>query len=348
MRLSYRLSSIISQFLCESCEHVGIENGELHFTTYYHCMKTINISVLILAIAFSIPALAQEATEDSGFMILADWKDGDRKVYRKTVDKIKVKGNDTVQNVRSSITIEVKVLKKTKSSYTLQWTTKDFTSSVASTLLNKIGNALTNTKIIFTTNENGVFQNVENWREIGQNIARVTELMKEELNEYPDVVSSLIPIAVASSSKEMIERKSAEEIRVLHTFYQVPFMSNDTVSVKVPSTIPLSETPILANVAYGVKNVDMENSRVTVWMKQWFDKDQLEKAVNGAAKVLPNKLDSAKISAQALAMRGNETLVVTTYDFQGWVTESEVTNTIVAADLAMITKSSYVLDEKKR
>ncbi|MFN5866395.1 MAG: hypothetical protein ACK45R_05300, partial [Candidatus Kapaibacterium sp.] len=250
-------------------------------------MKTINISVLILAIAFSIPALAQEAAEDSGFMILADWKDGDRKVYRKTVDKIKVKGNDTVQNVRSSITIEVKVLKKTKSSYTLQWTTKDFTSSVASTLLNKIGNALTNTKIIFTTNENGVFQNVENWREIGQNIARVTELMKEELNEYPDVVSSLIPLAVASSSKEMIERKSAEEIRVLHTFYQVPFMSNDTVSVKVPSTIPLSETPILANVAYGVKNVDMENSRVTVWMKQWFDKDQLEKAVNGAAKVLP-------------------------------------------------------------
>lgn len=223
--------------------------------------KSLLVSFLLLP--FLLIGQSDTLTE---VPFVAYWAKGD--TYNFEVKKIerKIRNGNLEKNDTSSYTGIFEVLDSTATSYTIKWTPINHSIvdlDLAPEVMEKL--ATTNLEyLIYTTNELGEYQGIENIEEI-QSLARAvvdgllkdTSVFKVTLPEQTR--NTLESTLRRMESRQFIEMGMFPELRHLHSPFGAAYSRYDTIHYEDVFTIPLWQSAAKANGTIWIDSIDVTN-----------------------------------------------------------------------------------------
>lgn len=182
-------------------------------------MKTLFLSTLIL-LSFSVHS--QNIPTDSSVTCVAYWKKGDtRQIFiTKTLQKWK-KGSVTESGTARYKAI-LRVLDSTSTGYKMEWTyVKPDGADNAGAGLEDL---FFNQKIIYTTDDVGIFDSLANYQQILKLVEASIDLLKKQSVKKPGTDSVMEIVKSVFNSRESIENFLLQEINLLHSPYGTEYL----------------------------------------------------------------------------------------------------------------------------
>lgn len=256
----------------------------LNNTQYVLVMKT---KLTFLSILFSILSTvnAQINIADSTVQIISYWDLNESHVYEITQITNSKEDDNTAKIDSISMKAKVTVTDSTATSYIVTWEFSDYNmrESVFSPRLEMLLKAR---KIIYKTNELGVFEDLLNWEEVRDNlIARTKESIaivggeydSDEFRENMDKVMSSTLQTI--SSKEYILNKEIEPVQLFHTFMGSAFKLGEIIEseIQTPNNY-FPEKPFNAKVTLYLDTIATEDNYSVIRYEQMVDQEQLTTA----------------------------------------------------------------------
>jgi hypothetical protein len=180
---------------------------------------------------------AQLLLNDSTLNLYARWEKGEiaNFTYRQTreryVDGI-LKSYDSYLS-----TIQLKVLRSNARMKKVRWSYANIESEVPkkSALLNDLASIALGTKVIYKTDENGVFKELTNWKQVRKVVYKSLDRIQQTYqNEFVD--SMVLASKELYATKESIEKLVISDIQLLHTIYGNEFVLRRKEAI--PTTLP--------------------------------------------------------------------------------------------------------------
>lgn len=247
--------------------------------------------LLLYVLFFFIPLiiLAQTdavTTDDAALediQIIAYWSKGD--VYRFDVTKVdyRTSQGEVTKNDTTNYTGRFEVMDSTATAYTIKWTMEDYSplSETTSSLMDELGVDLTTgfTDIIYSTNELGVYQQIENLEEIqvfvNEVIAKMLE--KPEFNNpefSPEKMKAIRTNLERIGQRGFIETSMFPELKQLHSVFGGAYSQSDTLRYEDQFFVPLWNGMAKAYGTVYLDTVDVSDDYVH--LKQLVDVNETE------------------------------------------------------------------------
>lgn len=197
--------------------------------------KTRNLILLLLLCCLAMTAaaqvynLAESETDEDTINIISYFDKGDTMTYNYSHEKIKIREGDTTRESSFSLEFRIAVIDSTSQGYRMEvtplsyeFTEEDSTSSA----ITRLGwSILKDVRCIFSTNEVGEIQHIENWREISKQLkAILKQSIDKAFNDTPELDSVMSRkqlermLSIKYSSEEGI-RDAYEELDMLFAYH---------------------------------------------------------------------------------------------------------------------------------
>ena len=162
-------------------------------------------------LAAAAAAYAQEP-QDSTVYIIARWQAGDKYAYEYSSKECKTANGDTTEFAYSNAILTYEILEETETSYKASVTYKDeFSSNQLNNMLNDLlAERYGDPKIIFTTDQYGTLQSIDNIQELSDQIVSIID----------DMVKILINVN---------EETPMEQVDMLKEQLKTMFSNHDTI-----------------------------------------------------------------------------------------------------------------------
>ena len=201
--------------------------------------KTRNLILLLLLCCLAMTAaaqvynLAESETDEDAINIISYFDKGDTMTYNYSHEKIKIREGDTTRESSFSLEFRIAVIDSTSQGYRMEvtplsyeFTEEDSTSSA----ITRLGwSILKDVRCIFSTNEVGEIQHIENWREISKQLkAILKQSIDKAFNDTPELDSVMSRkqlermLSIKYSSEEGI-RDAYEELDMLFAYHGIAF-----------------------------------------------------------------------------------------------------------------------------
>ena len=140
------------------------------------------LTSIIIAVLAAAAAYAQ-APQDSTVNIIARWKAGDKYAYEYSAKEFKTVNGDTTEVSFSNAIYIYEILEETENSYKVSVSYKDeYSSDQMNNMLNDLlAERYGDPKVIFTTNQYGTLQSIDNVQELSDQIVSIIDEMVEIL-----------------------------------------------------------------------------------------------------------------------------------------------------------------------
>lgn len=192
---------------------------------------------------------------------VAYWNVGDSKNYKVTKKNVRFKNNIETENQTTVYEMKCTVVDSSEFSYTLEW---EYQNTLMNTLEipQEIQNALDKyklVKVIYTTNEVGVFQEILNWEEF-RNMTNdmLDKLVELNMSTNKNFAKVIEPIKKIYSSKESITSLILKEIQIFHFPLGVEFNAMDTLKYEELLPNLMGGEPIKGNGTVYFENINMD------------------------------------------------------------------------------------------
>lgn len=268
--------------------------------------KTLFLFLLLIASAVSLSA--QNRITDSSVTCIAFWKKGEERKLKITHTKSRgTSETDMRSEDAMSYIARVTVLDSTADGYKIKW--KFTQPQLQKTGVIKDGSGVPifdGMEFIFSTNDGGMFMELENWEEVRDNYRKLFLLSAKDTTDA--VFKSTMEKALAMfSTREQVENSMIKEIQIYHSVYGLEF---NRAVVKTAAILPspyVSEglpatTEIVANLspvssAYLTigMNVQLERKGTAKVLKEVFKK----MGVSGNDADLNKAIESMDISEKS-------------------------------------------------
>ncbi|MGE0637516.1 MAG: hypothetical protein AB7P01_13815 [Bacteroidia bacterium] len=223
------------------------------------------IATLILAAALTLPARSQTDTIKVPFV--AYWSVGDSYNFKVTKVTQKWKEGALTNNDTSAYLANFLVTDSTATAYTINWTYENNLKSdyqIPEELMDKFSK-YRNSSVIYTTDELGTFQGINNWLELSSMVKGMFNDLLSVYDKEPGEVTERVkkamqPIMQIYSSKESIEGVVLKELQYLHFPYGVEFNSNDTIRYEEQLPNMFGGNPINGKAKIYFESVDTTES----------------------------------------------------------------------------------------
>ena len=301
--------------------------------------------LLTLFLFTYICSYSQINLEDSTVQVISYWDKNEVQNY-KIINKKTKYNNDVIISSDSTINyVEVTVLDSTKNSYTIQWLYRDYkvnNDEISQMLSNLPGN----TKVIYKTNELGVFQEVVNWEEIRDDMNQSIEgLIKEmkEGNKMDDenTEKAIKQIIATFSTKEAIENIVVTDIQQFHSFHGAVYPIGETLEYETQLPNILGPEPFSANLYVTLEEIYPDNNSYLINSQTVVSKDQLLKAMveyfNKTAESVGKQLDPALFENMELE---NQIVNYSEIHETGWILYSTLTKIVKSGSSTMVDECS--------
>lgn len=291
-------------------------------------MKNI-LSILLLIIT---PGLLYSQTEeaaeqnDSTYAAVCYWSTGDSQEYLVTTIQEKTSNGEIISKDSTSYRFQLLVLDSTATSYTIQWTCKDFSLNTES--LSKHITFPSDMNIIYRTDELGIFEEIINWEEIqGFIFKSIKDLMENEneIDGKPKLGKDFyLQFMKTLSSKEAIETLIMIDVQQYHMFYGVEYTLNDPyiVELEVPNVI--DDKPFTSQAYFSLDKI-YPDGFFELSSTQSISEDELASSVVKYLKSLGQEIDLKEVIKLRLK---NETKTVSILNDMGTVEYSFMEKTI--------------------
>lgn len=294
---------------------------------------------ILLLFFFSFAAFtssAQVNMADSTAQVISYWDQGEKQIYTITTEKIKIKGSDTTSKESISYDVEITVLKAEDKSYTIEWLYKYNVDDTENPQTKKLLNINNNLKVIYKTDELGIFIEVVNWKEIKDYIHQAMLVLKKEYDNVPNFDKALKQIENTYSTKEAIESVSIKDIQQFHSFHGGKYKLSEVLEfeMKVPNLI--GDVPFDSDMIVYLDEVNVEDKNFIIRSSQEVNAEQLTNATFDFLTTTAKKLKIAPPIREDIKDLYNQTLTSSRIHDTGWVIYSIQTKTISSDDVKNI------------
>jgi len=289
-------------------------------------MKKFSLfSLLSLCI---MPLFAQINMADSTVQVVSYWDKGEKQNYTITLEKIKLKGEDTTSKELISYDVEVSVTGATKNSYTVQWDYKNFKTNDKNELTQELSKINKNMQVIYKTDEMGGFIEVINWKEIRAYNQKAIAVLRKKFGTAPEIEKMLKQIENSFSTKEAIEAASIKDIQQFHSFHGGKYKLHEEISDKIKVPNVLTNIPFDADYSLYLDEINETDNNYILRSSQVVDSTQL---MDATFQFLSNLAKSMNIKApkkEDIKGLSNDIQLASRIHGTGWVVYSIQTTTV--------------------
>ncbi len=254
-------------------------------------MNKSNSILFILFFCFCVKVHSQSDTTFVPFV--AYWEVGDEYNFRVTKIKEQWKAENKTKYDSSAYTTKFKVLEATDTSYLINWTYENQLASGLQ-LPSELEEDLSDfnfTSVLYTTNELGTFEGIQNWEEISDVTNKVIDAIltytrdnsEGEIDES-DFRNAMQPFTQAYSSKEGIERLVLSELQYFHFPFGLEYPAKDTVYYEEQLPNMFGGNPIRADIKLYFEEIDFENSISSMIQKSTLNSEDTRDVLLGVLK----------------------------------------------------------------
>lgn len=291
-------------------------------------MKQLLIAGLLLL--SNLIGFAQINMADSTAQAIGYWSKGEKQNYLITIEKTLIESGDTTSTIGSSSEVEVSILDSTENSYTIQWQFKNIKIAHDSLLEKQLLDIVPLVKVVFSTDELGVFNELINLQEILDFQIKVSGILKEHtrLNERIDI--PFIDLAL-------------QDIQHFHSFHGGSYKLGEELEAKVEIPILQTGQSIDADLTFQLEEINEDDNFFVLSSLQKVNTQQLIDITlaHSAGLTAETRHDSLKIND--FEGMTNEVATFTSIHGSGWVLYSEMIKTVNIGDVEVIEMHSIEL-----
>lgn len=308
----------------------------LQFSNLNKVKKMKKRVLTILFLLIGITAFGQINMADSTVQVITYWDKGEKQNYTLTEEKIKIRGTDTISKDLMTCDVEITVLKETDKSYTIQWLYKNIKTNSTDPAIQKIINMTNDMKIIFKTDELGIFLEVINWKEIKKYIQKQTKILRKDFKAIPEMDNIINQVGATYSTKEAIESTAIKEIQQFHTFHGAKFKLGEILQAEQKGHNLYGAEPFDIDLSVYLEEINEEDNNFTMRSIQAVNQEQLTNTVFDYLTKMAKKMNIPSPKREDLKDLKNETLTASRIHETGWVIYSFQTTTVTLDDTTNI------------
>lgn len=304
-------------------------------------MKTTTLSIILFL--FTVNMFSQINIADSTVNVVAYWDKGEKQDYTIIKTRTKIENGDTtsVESVRYEV--ELSVVDSTANSYTMQWIYKDVISDNKNPFVAHANKTVKGLKILYSTDEMGVYKEILNWEEINQYMQKQYDLYRDLVKSDPEMVDFVNKSQAIYANKSLLEASGFKEIKQFHNFYGGAFKLGEIVKAEVETSSPFSSEPVMADLSVLLSGIDTENSFYVMESLHSINQEQLGNMAFNAVKQIGEGLDVDLPKREDFVGLSNETYIVSSIHHWGWILYSELTTTVNVGNATNIDECSIEL-----
>jgi hypothetical protein len=297
-------------------------------------------------ISFTTTVNAQNRYTDTSATCIAFWKNQEARIYQ--VKRTKQKYDEGVlrSSGESYYEAHIKVLDSTETGFKIEWTYKNFRSSIknefAIASLNAIMESL---KVVYRTDDLGMFTELLNWEEVRDKAlsnyqAALTAKAREE-----EFIVALNQLKAIFQSKENIEAIMIKDVQMLHSPFGVEFTkSGMSLEAQLPNVT--GGEPFPATIVLKLDEINERANKAVVSVNQAIDKGKAGPVIAAILMKLSTKpLDDAELVKRIKDMDITDLVQFTYAIDSGWFTRIFYERTSIVADMKLM--ETYEFMEKK-
>ena len=241
--------------------------------------KTILIfrvkAVFLFLLGFAFPSIGQIDLSDTTAVVIAHWKMNEVQTY-----KVSAVTNTTEEdNVIASETIiydlSVKVVDSTQVGYILEWTRKNYEVSTDKDFDLSLIKIVEGIPFWITTDEFGSSIQVLNWEDVGSEIKKRAEVLKETNKDFPERIKKINKLVRQSSSKELLEMTMIMDAQQFFAFHGAKYKFDERIDLKVKVPNNFGGDPLDANSTLIMDQVNLKQGTFIIRSSQRINPQQL-------------------------------------------------------------------------
>lgn len=268
---------------------------------------------------------------DSTAQAISYWDKGEKYNYTVVNERIKLKDADTTLKEATTMDVEVKVLKATPTSYTVQWLFKDIRSNSADPDMRKFASATKSMKVIFITDELGAVEQIVNWKDIQKHMMKAHSNLKKTVKLTSEMDRMLRQLEATYATEEMIETFYVKEINQFHTFHGAKYTLGEVLEVQGQLPNLYGGAPLDMEVSVSLREIDVEDDTCVLVTTQIVNVEQLKDAIFAYLSKVAKEKNSPAPKREDLNKLKNEASITSRIHDTGWVIASK-RETIVISD----------------
>lgn len=299
-------------------------------------MLRIHHLLFLLLSLVTFASSAQINMADSTAQVVTYWDKGEKQNYTVTVEKLKIKGEDTTSKEYVSYDVEITVLKAEDKSYTVEWLYKNMQSNNENPVIQKILKINNDLKVVYKTDELGIFVEVVNWKEIKDFIQEAMTILKKDYNEIPGMDKVFNQIEKTYSTREAIESVSIADIQQFHVFHGGKYKLAEQIelNMKVPNLY--GDVPFDSQILVYLDEVNTDDKNFIIRSSQEINPEQLTNATFEYLTKMATTLKTTPPKRDDIKDLANQTLTASRIHDTGWVIYSVQTKTVTSEDISSV------------
>lgn len=287
---------------------------------------------------YFITVNAQINASDSSFQVISYFNKLEKQSYAVTTDKYRVIGNDSSRRETISYEVDVTVLDSSAKEYTIEWFYKNFVvlNSEGDETMKRLASIANNCKVIYKTDELGVFKEVVNWKEVRNFMQSSFESLKKEFKEQTILDNVYDLIKDTYSSKEAIESVAIQDIIQFHSFYGAQYKIGEELSGNTQVPNVYGNKPFDAQFTAYLDELNFEDLNGILRYTQVVDKTQLSDATYQFLCEIAKKANTEKPKREEVQDISNEVSTGSRIHTSGWVIYSIQTKLVSSGKVSNV------------
>lgn len=284
-------------------------------------MKIIT-SFCTLLIASVTICNAQNRTTDTSATCIAFWKNKATKAYqiKHSKERSSAKGITTSEAIYEA---HLKITDSTAAGFTVEWVYKNFKSTgAADNNINSLNAILEGLKIIYKTDDVGIFNELVNWKEVKEFAIGNYEKAVVNKNTDKEFIFALSQIKAIFQSKENIEAVLIREVQLFHSPYGAEYTQSPVVTeTELPNVT--GGAPFPATIILKLDELNLPKDYCKVSLNQTVDKGKSGPIMAAMLKKLSGlkTVDEAEINSQVKDMEISDLNSFTYSISEGWMSK---------------------------
>lgn len=233
-------------------------------------MKT----TLFICLLLSMPVLSysQNRFTDSTATCIAFWNKNDSRIYKITHSKTKYSRQGQKLTTTGNYEAHIRVIDSTETGFTIEWKYSNFSVAGApENALNSLQTIMEGLKIIYKTDDVGMFAELINWEEVRDFAFSNYEKAIANKSQSTEFVAALNQIKSIFKSKENIEALLIKEVQLFHAPFGKEYSkTKELLETELPNVT--GGAPFPATLTITLDELNVKNDSIRISINQTIDK----------------------------------------------------------------------------
>lgn len=250
----------------------------------------MNLKNLILSLSFLLASFATQAQfyTDSTVGIVALYSVGDTAHYK--LEKVKITENDNKRSAKLVVNydIDLIVAEEGEDYKVMHWIYKNAvvkdsgTKDISSTIFT----AMSGIKVVYRTDEYGIYQGIINWKEIEKQIHAKLDASIKKTKKFEEA-TVMKNLKKSLTGEAAISIAAGKEIQTYHSLYGVEFSKSEALMVEseIANAI-MPEKPFPAQIVISVDEINTQKGFARLTYQSDIDKEKGGEIITSSVRLL--------------------------------------------------------------